>query len=66
MPSAVPLSRSAEASRLASSRNGIDFGPAWPGVPYRGHGSDECLTIEELHRIGELTIAALWRLAGAK
>ncbi|HWM89568.1 MAG TPA: Sapep family Mn(2+)-dependent dipeptidase [Thermoanaerobaculia bacterium] len=43
-------------------KDGIDFGPAWPGVPYRGHGTDEYLTIEELHRIGELTIAALWRL----
>ncbi len=47
-------------------KDGIDFGPAWPGVPYRGHGTDEYLTIEELHRIGELTIGALWRLAGAK
>lgn len=47
-------------------KDGIDFGPAWPGMPYRGHGTDEYLTIEELHRIGELTIAALWRLAGAK
>ena len=47
-------------------KDGIDFGPAWPGLPYRGHGTDEYLTIEELHRIGELTIAALWRLAGAK
>ncbi len=43
-------------------KDGIDFGPAWPGVPYRGHGTDEYLTIEELHRIGELTVAALWRL----
>lgn len=47
-------------------KDGIDFGPAWPGMPYRGHGTDEYLTIEELHRIGELTIAALWRLSGAK
>src|SRR5215218_3018574 len=39
-------------------KDGIDFGPAWPGVPYRGHGTDEYLTIEELHRIGELTVAA--------
>jgi dipeptidase D len=43
-------------------QGGVDFGPAWPGKPYRGHGTDEYLTIDELHRIGELTIAALWRL----
>jgi succinyl-diaminopimelate desuccinylase len=43
-------------------KDGIDFGPAWPGERYRGHGTDEYLTIEELHRIGELTVAALWRL----
>jgi acetylornithine deacetylase/succinyl-diaminopimelate desuccinylase-like protein len=47
-------------------KDGIDFGPAWPGVPYRGHGTDEYLTIEELHRIGELTVAALWRLGSAR
>ncbi|MES1245588.1 MAG: Sapep family Mn(2+)-dependent dipeptidase [Acidobacteriota bacterium] len=43
-------------------QGGVDFGPAWPGKPYRGHGTDEYLTINELHRIGELTVAALWRL----
>jgi dipeptidase D len=43
-------------------QGGVDFGPAWPGETYRGHGTDEYLTIEELHRIGELTVAALWRL----
>jgi predicted dipeptidase len=43
-------------------QGGVDFGPAWPGETYRGHGTDEYLTIEELHRLGELTIAALWRL----
>lgn len=43
-------------------KDGIDFGPAWPGMVYRGHGTDEYLTIDELHRIGELTVAALWRL----
>lgn len=47
-------------------KDGIDFGPAWPGVPYRGHGTDEYLTIEELHKIGELTVAALWRLGAAR
>ncbi|HVG10367.1 MAG TPA: Sapep family Mn(2+)-dependent dipeptidase [Thermoanaerobaculia bacterium] len=47
-------------------KDGIDFGPAWPGVPYRGHGTDEYLTIEELHRIGELTVAALWRLGAGR
>ncbi|HET9227959.1 MAG TPA: Sapep family Mn(2+)-dependent dipeptidase [Thermoanaerobaculia bacterium] len=47
-------------------KDGIDFGPAWPGVPYRGHGTDEYLTIEELHRIGELTVGALWRLGAAR
>lgn len=43
-------------------KDGIDFGPATPRERYRGHGADEYLTIEELHRIGELTVAALWRL----
>jgi dipeptidase D len=43
-------------------QGGVDFGPAWPGKPYRGHGTNEYLTIDELHRIGELTVAALWRL----
>ena len=47
-------------------KDGIDFGPAWPGLPYRGHGTDEYLTIEELHRIGELTVAALWKLGAGK
>ncbi|HYN19846.1 MAG TPA: Sapep family Mn(2+)-dependent dipeptidase [Thermoanaerobaculia bacterium] len=46
-------------------KDGIDFGPAWPGQIYRGHGTDEYLTIDELHRIGELTAAALWRLGAA-
>ncbi len=43
-------------------QGGVDFGPAWPGKPYRGHGTDEYLTVEELYKIGELTIAALWKL----
>jgi len=43
---------------------GVDFGPAWPGQVYRGHGTNEYLTIDELHRIGELTVAALWKLEG--
>lgn len=47
-------------------KDGIDFGPAWPGEVYRGHGTNEYLTIEELHRIGELTVAALWRLGAAR
>ncbi len=43
---------------------GVDFGPADDMVHYRGHGTDEYLTPEELHRIAELTVAAVWRLAG--
>ncbi len=43
---------------------GVDFGPAEDMVHYRGHGTDEYLTPEELHRIAELTVAAVWRLAG--
>jgi dipeptidase D len=43
---------------------GVDFGPALGMDHYRGHGTDEYLTVEELHRITELTTAALWRLAG--
>jgi hypothetical protein len=34
-----------------------------PGrVHYRGHGTDEYLTVDKLHRIAELTVTALWRL----
>ncbi|MFP5288889.1 MAG: Sapep family Mn(2+)-dependent dipeptidase, partial [Thermoanaerobaculia bacterium] len=44
-------------------KGGVDFGPALPGEEYRAHGPDEYLTAEELHRIAELTIAAVWRLA---
>lgn len=42
---------------------GVDFGPALDMVHYRGHGTDEYLTVDELHRITELTVAALWKLA---
>jgi dipeptidase D len=45
---------------------GVDFGPAEDMVRYRGHGTDEYLTPEELHRIAELTVAAVWKLAGPK
>lgn len=42
---------------------GVDFGPALGMDHYRGHGTDEYLTVEELKRITELTTAALWKLA---
>jgi len=42
---------------------GVDFGPALDMEHYRGHGTDEYLTVDELHRIAELTVAAFWRLA---
>ncbi|HKH47547.1 MAG TPA: Sapep family Mn(2+)-dependent dipeptidase [Thermoanaerobaculia bacterium] len=42
---------------------GVDFGPALEMDHYRGHGTDEYLTVDELHRIAELTVAAFWRLA---
>jgi len=45
-------------------KGGVDFGPASSMQNYRGHGTDEYLTVEEIHRIAELTIAAVWRLAG--
>jgi len=45
---------------------GVDFGPALAMEHYRGHGPDEYLTPGELMRIAELTIAALWRLAGGE
>lgn len=45
-------------------KGGVDFGPGFPDVKYRGHGPDEYLTVDELMRISELTIAALWKLAG--
>jgi hypothetical protein len=31
---------------------------------YRGHGPDEYITVDEMQRNAELTIAALWALAG--
>lgn len=43
---------------------GVDFGPAEAMETYRGHGTDEYLTPEELHRIAELTMAAVVRVAG--
>jgi len=43
-------------------KDGVDFGPALDMVHYRGHGTDEFLTVDELHRIAELTVTALWRL----
>jgi len=46
-------------------KGGVDFGPALSMEDYRGHGTDEYLTVDELHRIAELTVAALWRLVGA-
>jgi dipeptidase D len=45
-------------------QGGVDFGPASSMQSYRGHGTDEYLTVEEIHRIAELTMAAVWRLAG--
>ncbi len=41
---------------------GVDFGPALSMENYRGHGTDEYLTPEELLRVGELTATALLRL----
>jgi len=46
--------------------NGVDFGPALDMEFYRGHGPDEYLTREELMQIAELTVAALWKMAGAE
>ncbi len=43
-------------------KGGVDFGPASSMEHYRGHGPDEYLTVDELHRIAELTVTALWRL----
>ncbi len=43
---------------------GVDFGPAEDMVLYRGHGTDEYMTPEELHRVAELTMAAVLKLAG--
>ncbi len=45
-------------------KGGVDFGPAEDMEHYRGHGTDEYLTPGELHRIAELTVAAVWKLAG--
>jgi predicted dipeptidase len=45
-------------------KNGVDFGPATDMEHYRGHGTDEYLTPEELRRIGELNVTAVWRLVG--
>jgi dipeptidase D len=43
--------------------DGVDFGPASGMQHYRGHGPDEYITVDELRRNAELTIAALWALA---
>jgi len=43
--------------------DGVDFGPSLAMQRYRGHGPDEYITIEEMQRNAELTIAALWRLS---
>ncbi|HSK78368.1 MAG TPA: Sapep family Mn(2+)-dependent dipeptidase [Thermoanaerobaculia bacterium] len=45
-------------------QGGVDFGPALGMDHYRGHGTDEYLTVDELKRIGELTLTALWKLTG--
>ncbi len=45
-------------------KNGVDFGPSEDMAHYRGHGTDEYLTSDELHRIAELTVAAVWKLTG--
>ncbi|HTQ80812.1 MAG TPA: hypothetical protein VMM92_12510, partial [Thermoanaerobaculia bacterium] len=42
---------------------GVDFGPAQIAEHYRGHGPDEYMTVSELKRVAELTIAAVWKLA---
>jgi len=44
--------------------NGVDFGPGFPNETYRGHAPDEHLTINELMRITELSVAGVWRLCG--
>jgi predicted dipeptidase len=43
---------------------GVDFGPGLDMEHYRGHGTDEYMTVAELRRVAELTVAALWKLAG--
>jgi dipeptidase D len=45
---------------------GVDFGPSLSMEHYRGHGPDEYLTTDELLRIAELTIAAVWKLTGGQ
>jgi len=42
--------------------DGVDFGPAHSMERYRGHGPDEYMTVEEIRRNAELTVAALWAL----
>jgi predicted dipeptidase len=42
---------------------GVDFGPATSMEHYRGHGTDEYMTVDELLRVAELTTAAVWKLA---
>ena len=46
-------------------KGGVDFGPAESMARYRGHSANEYLTPEELHRVAELTMAAVLRLATA-
>jgi dipeptidase D len=47
-------------------KGAVDFGPAESMEVYRGHGPDEYLTVGELERVAQLTVTALWRLAGEK
>jgi dipeptidase D len=44
--------------------DGVDFGPALAMERYRGHGPDEYMTVDEIRRNAELTVAAVWALAG--
>ncbi|HEX4960480.1 MAG TPA: Sapep family Mn(2+)-dependent dipeptidase [Thermoanaerobaculia bacterium] len=46
-------------------KGGVDFGPATDMLKYRGHGVDEYLTPDELHRIAVLTAVAVWKLEAA-
>lgn len=43
--------------------DGVDFGPAHSMERYRGHGPDEYMTVCEIRRNAELTVAALWALS---
>jgi dipeptidase D len=43
-------------------KGAVDFGPSWPGKPYRGHAPDEYIELDELQLMLEMILEATFRL----